>query len=63
MVTYYVLFDPFSRLFVRAGHRGGYTSNISAAKHFTSEWSAQNFLKNADGDTLSAFTVKKIERY
>lgn len=63
MVTYYVLFDKFSRTFVRAGQRGGFTSNLSAAKHFTSPWSAEKFIKNATGDTLSTFTVKRIEGY
>ena len=63
MVTFFVLFDPFTRTFVRAGHRGGYTSNLSAAKHFTSEWSAQKFRENTDGNSLSAFTIKKILRY
>lgn len=63
MVTFFVLFDPFTRTFVRAGRRGGYTSNLSAAKHFTSKWSAYNFLVNADGESLSAFIIKQIQRY
>lgn len=64
MVTFYVLYDAFTRMFVRAGSRGlggyGWTFNLSEAKHFTSEWSANRYISCKE---LSSLVVKKIERY
>lgn len=63
MATFYVLYDAFSRSFVKAGHDGGYTSSLNYAKHFTSLWSAENFKKDARrADTLQNFIIKKITR-
>lgn len=60
MATFYVLYDEFSRTFVRAGRGNGRTFNLNAAKHFTSEWSADNYRKKSD--ELECLTVKKIAR-
>lgn len=60
MATFYVLYDSFSRMFVRAGYFGGWTYSLNSAKHFTSEWSAKKFIEN-EGD-LCALTIKKIVR-
>lgn len=61
MATFYVLYDEFTRSFVRAGKRGGYAYSLNAAKHFTSIWSARRF---RDASTrvefLHMFTIKKI---
>lgn len=63
MATYYVLFDPSTRYFVRAGWFGGFTTSLNAAKHFTSEWSATKFRDNVQsGESLQMFIVKKICR-
>lgn len=65
MVTYYVIFDTFARAFVRQGRNGLllWTTNLSAAKHFTSEWSANKCLQNGRGEDLCNCIVKKIQRY
>ena len=63
MATFYVLYDTFSRLFVKAGREGGYTSSLNYAKHFTSEWSARNFRDNVQRrEFLQMFIIKKIAR-
>ena len=58
MTTFYVLYDGFTRSFVRAGREGGFTYSLNAAKHFTSIWSAANFAKKSR--FLECLTVKKI---
>lgn len=64
MVTFYVLYDAFTRSFVKAGRMGGYTSSLNQAKHFTSEWSAKNFRDDVKRvEFLHMFIVKKIQRY
>ena len=61
MITYYVLYDEFARQFVAAGRGNLRTYSLNNAKHFTSEWSANNYKKN--NDSLECLTVKKIQRY
>lgn len=61
MTTFYVLFDTFTHMFVRAGKGRAMTMSLNAAKHFTSEWSANKF--KANSDEFSNITVKKIQRY
>lgn len=63
MVTYFVLYDPFSRLFVKQGSRAGWCSSINCAKHFTSQWNAEAHLRRLNGDELGGFVIKKIVRY
>ena len=58
MKTFYVLYDAFTRSFVRAGRSGGYTTSLNAAKHFTSEWSAERYRVN--NCLLSKMNIKKI---
>ena len=59
MLTYYVLYDEFSRSFVRAGRASNaLTNSLNYAKHFTSIWSASNFAKKCP--LLRCFTVKRI---
>lgn len=60
MATFYVLYDGFSRMFVRAGKRDGWTYSLNNAKHFTSVWSANNYLHKFD--ELCTLEVKKISR-
>lgn len=63
MATFYVLYDAFSRSFVKAGRDGGYTSSLNYAKHFTSEWSARNFRDDVRRhEFLHMFIIKKIAR-
>lgn len=45
MITFYVLFDPSSRMFAKSGYNGGWCYSMNFAKHFTSQWSAQNYKK------------------
>lgn len=65
MVTYYVIYDTFARVFVRQGRNGLllWTADLSAAKHFTSQWSADNYLRKGRGEDLCNCIVKKIQRY
>lgn len=58
MTTFYVLFDEFSRSFVRAGRQGGYTYSLNNAKHFTSDWSAEHYRIN--NCLLAKMIIKKI---
>lgn len=58
MVTFFVLYDEFSRSFVRAGKVFGYTYSLNAAKHFTSEWSADHYRIN--NCLLAKMIIKKI---
>ena len=60
MITFYVLYDPSDNTFVRAGRYCMRTFSLSAAKHFTSEWSAKKFCENNDCDHM---IIKKIQRY
>lgn len=60
MVTFYVLYDEFTRTFVRAGKGDFRTYSLNYAKHFTSEWSANRFKSN--GRDFDCLTVKKIVR-
>ena len=61
MKTFYVLYDPLTRSFVRAGNNGGYTTSLNAAKHFSSEWCAKNFRDNVRRvEFLHMFMIKKI---
>ena len=62
MNTFYVLYEPVTRSFVRAGRAGGFTTSLNAAKHFTSEWSAINFRDNVNRvKFLHMFFIKKIQ--
>lgn len=61
MVTYYVLFDPCTKEFAKAGHYPAITYSINLAKHFTSEWGANKY--KAAHDLFCACVVKKIQRY
>lgn len=63
MVTYYVIYDTFSRSFVRAGKSFGWTTSLNKAKHFTSEWSAHNYIERCETAELRICIVKRIERY
>lgn len=60
MATFYVLYDEFSRTFVRAGKGDFRTYSLNNAKHFTSEWSANNFRTRSN--EMECLTVKKIVR-
>ena len=60
MATFFVLYDEFSRTFVRAGRGDFRTYSLNSAKHFTSEWSANNY--HAKSDEMQSLTVKKIVR-
>ncbi len=60
MVTYYVLITDGGQM-VAAGRGITFTYNVSHAKHFTSEWSANSFRERMpDGDL---YRVKKIQRF
>lgn len=61
MVTYYVLYDTCSRMFVRSGNRTGWCSSMNYAKHFTSEWNANNYLRR-NIDDPEGIVIKKIQR-
>lgn len=46
MISYYVIYSPATREFVSRGRYSRPAINVNAAKHFTSKWSAENWLKN-----------------
>lgn len=64
MITNFVIFDPFSRSFIRQGRGLFWTNSLNNAKHFTSEWSAHNFIdaNNIRGN-FGDVIIKRIERY
>lgn len=63
MTTFFVLYDEFTRSFVRAGREGGYAYSLNAAKHFTSEWSARQFRDHERRvEALHMYAIKKIVR-
>lgn len=61
MATFFVLYDPRTREFAKAGRNTSITYSMNLAKHFTTEWSAKTFRSNHD--LFSCFIVKKIQRY
>ena len=65
MVTYYVIYDKFTGSFIKQGRSGFrmWTTSLSFAKHFTSEWSANKYISNCSTGDLGACIVKKIQRY
>lgn len=63
MVTYFVIYDPFSRMFVRSGKYLGWSNTLNTAKHFTSKWSADNFMRKSFTDEISSLIIKKIQRF
>ena len=65
MVTYYVIYDKFTRSFVRQGRSNFrmWTTSLSFAKHFTSKWSAYNYINDCRNEDLSACVIKEIQRY
>lgn len=63
MTTFYVLYDEFTRSYVRAGRLFGkdrisFVDSLNYAKHFTSIWSASNFAKRYP--YLECFAIKRI---
>lgn len=62
MVTYFVLYDTITRMFVRQGNRAGWCTSMNNAKHFTSQWNAENYLRRCV-DEHAGIVVKKIVRY
>lgn len=61
MCTFYLLFDPDTKEFVRAGKIADVCRSMNGAKHFTSEWSAANWRSNHPD--FGSFIVKRIQRY
>lgn len=61
MCTYYVLYDPSTRLFARRGRSFATTSSLNDAKHFTSRWSAEQWQKCHQ--MFLGMIVKRMERY
>lgn len=61
MITYYVILCPFDGTFVAAGRGARQTYNLNAAKHFTSQWSAEQWLKKFPDQEV--YRIKKIQRY
>lgn len=61
MVTYFVIYNAGTKEFAKAGRYPAISYSLSSAKHFTSEWSAKNYL--AAHDLFVGSTIKRIERY
>lgn len=60
MATFYVLYDPSLRMFAKVGRYGGMSFSINIAKHFTSQWSAENYKKRSS--LYDGCIIKKIAR-
>lgn len=58
MATFFVIYDPINRLFVRAGNGIRFTYAINYAKHFTSRWSADCFLQKMPDSLM--YEIKTI---
>lgn len=58
MATFYVLFDPHSHMFAKSGYNGGLCYSMNIAKHFTSQWSAENYKKRSS--LYECYIIKKI---
>lgn len=63
MYTFYVIYDVFTMSFVRAGRGLFWTNSLNNAKHFTSRWSAEKFIKNNGSDEVNECLIKEITRY
>lgn len=61
MVTYFVIYNPATREFAKSGRFPAITYSINQAKHFTSEWSAKNYL--SAHDLFIGSNIKRIERF
>lgn len=61
MVTYYVLYDTDLKMFARAGRSLCLTTLMNDAKHFTSQWCAENYKKKSP--LFAECIIKKIQRY
>lgn len=61
MVTYYVVYDAAANMFAKAGKGHGWTYSLNFAKHFTSQWNAENYLKRLQDS--EGVMIKKIQRY
>ena len=61
MVTFYIIVSVLGNEMVATGRHAAYTYNINAAKHFTSEWSAENWRKKLPAPDM--YMTKKIQRY
>ena len=63
MATFYVLHDNMAGTYVRAGRYNLCTYSLNNAKHFTSIWSAECFMKRHSNEpTLWGFKPLKIVR-
>lgn len=62
MATYYLIYDPRTRLFVASGNKFRLTYSMSAAKHLTSEWSARKVLDKW-ADELEGCVIRKIQTF
>ena len=60
MATFYVLYDEFTRTYIRAGRKFGITNSPNAAKHFTSIWSVKMFICHHQSECFSSFMIKRI---
>lgn len=59
MITQYVIISPLDKWYVAAGRGVRFTYNLNAAKHFNSQWAAEQFLaKNLDP---SGYIIRRIE--
>lgn len=59
MYRYYILFDPSTRLFARRGRSFATTCSLNDAKHFTSQWSAEQWQKAHT--VFQSMIIKRIE--
>ena len=58
MITRFVIFCPGTKMMIRQGAGVRVTYNLNYAKHFSTEWSAQQFLKKLTDPDL--YIIKAI---
>lgn len=61
MITFFIVKERGGQRMLATGRELTYTYNVNTAKHFTSRWAAENWLKRAKDADL--FTVVRIERW
>lgn len=61
MITFFIIKERGGQQMIASGYVVRYTYNVNTAKHFTSRWAAEQWLKKVPDAEL--FTIVRFERY
>ena len=61
MITFFIIKERGGAKMVATGRGIAYTYNANTAKHFTSRWAAEQWLKKVQSPEL--FTIVRFERW